>query len=95
MLEAYDGRLAGLKGRPAATSVVLPFVPAPERLVTAVSGRLEDLIAQPGVSPSIPVAARGIAPTVRSASAAEPIPVLIEPPRPARRPGTLADGRGG
>ena len=75
MLQAYEGRLRRLrnKGRKI-PPIKLPFVPVNKRRMAAASGRLAQLIAQPGRSPSIPVA-RSTAP-----------PQLVGPIRPARRP---------
>ena len=85
MLRAYERRLAALKARPGAPSVVLPFLPAPAQRVAMATGRLEDLIVRRGASPRIPIAERGIVP-LTPALAGLPTPTLIGPIRPATRP---------
>ena len=93
MLEAYQDRLERLPRHVGAgTSVKLPFVPAqPQRLVS-VSAGLGDLIVRPGVSRTIPVAQRQFVPM--QAAVAHPAPLLLAPPRPARRPAPAGLGRG-
>ena len=98
MLTEYERRLQALRARPGAPTVALPFVPARAERVATATGRLGDMIVRTGVSPSIPVAKRGIVPpkdeiaepttaSVRSASlATDPVPTLIGPIRPATRP---------
>lgn len=75
MLKAYERRLEALKARATASEVILPFVPAtPAKLATA-SAHLGDLIARPGVSPTIPVAERAVVPR-------RPVVQAAAPPRP-------------
>ncbi|MFM9938483.1 MAG: hypothetical protein ACKVP7_03175 [Hyphomicrobiaceae bacterium] len=61
MLNAYNQRLSAIRAN-AGAPVTLPFVPATSQQVVAASARLGDLIQRRGVSPSIPVAERGIVP---------------------------------
>ena len=99
MLSAYERHLTA--ARASATTVSLPFVPAPAQRVTAATARLDDLILRNGASPRIAVADRGIVPPkpvpavmtlkVRQASLTPPSagpgePALIEPIAPATPP---------
>ena len=99
-LEAYEGRLATLEARANAPTVELPFVPAPPRRVATATGRIEDLILRPGLSPRIPVAERVIVPPKAATAASRPEapasePKLIGPVRLATRPAPLpASGTG-
>ena len=86
MLNAYEQRLARLRARASTPSVALPFVPAPPPRVAMATARLEDLILPRGASPPIPIADRGIVPARSASLAAETVPVLIGPIRPAVRP---------
>jgi hypothetical protein len=96
MRTQYERRLQALAARAATPSVALPFVHALPKRVAAATGRLEDLVVAHGGSAPIPIAQRGIVPaksarggaSVRSASLArDPVPALIEPIRPAVKPG--------
>ena len=75
MLNAYEHRLATLRGRAGGPNVALPFVPAATQRVAMASGRLEDLITRRGLSPRIPVAERGFVPHVAAAA-----PALVRAP---------------
>ena len=86
MLDAYDRRLAILKGRPDAATVALPFVPAKPQQVAEATANLDQLIAQPGASTSVAAAERGNARAFAVASAGSlPAPTLIGPIRLAIR----------
>jgi len=85
MLEAYERRLATLRGRRDAPVVALPFAPASPQRVAAATGRLEELIVRGGASAHIPIAERGIVPLTPTL-AGTLAPTLIEPPRLAVRP---------
>jgi len=105
MLKQYEHRLAALKARPAAPTVMLPFVPARPERVAAASGRLEDLIVRRGASALIPIAERGVVPPKTALSASLPVsvqptllvvdpePMLIGPIRPAVRPALPSEPR--
>ena len=84
MLQAYESRLERLKTRPAAATVTLPYYPAAPEKVASAAGQLPELLKGYGPPPPIAVAQRGIVPSAARVSASEPI--LIEAPRPARRP---------
>ena len=93
MLNAYDRRLAALRGRPGAAPVVLPFVPASAQRVATATGRIEDLVARGGASPRIPVAERAVVPpraVMLSDTLELQTPMLVGPIRPAVRPATSA-----
>src|SRR5207342_148964 len=60
MLTQYQHRLQGLKARPGASTVALPFVPASAQRVAIATGNLQDLIQRRAGSDPIPVAMRAI-----------------------------------
>jgi hypothetical protein len=98
MLTQYQHRLQGLKARPGASTVALPFVPASAQRVAIATGNLQDLIQRRAGSDPIPVAMRAIVPPrdetavsasapMRSASAmSDPEPKLVGPIQLATRP---------
>ena len=97
MLHGYERRLTKLQSQPNGPEVALPFIAAPLQRVAMADSRLGDLILRPGASPQVPVADRGFMPpktaalpaaTIIRASAAAPGPQLLEPVRPAFRPGS-------
>lgn len=85
MLDMYNERLSGLRSRPDAAPVALPFVAASPQLLATATGHLGDLIRRPGVAPT--AAAPHLRPARMEPAAADADPpVLIGPIRPAVRP---------
>lgn len=75
MLSAYERRLAAVRSRPGATTVTLPFMPAPAQRVAAVASALDDLILRRGASPRLTLAERALVPL-------KPAPVPTSTPAP-------------